>query len=91
MLQQTAFNGSAINPAWAQQRMRNELLLENTQMEGTSDTHPFLSPNDEWADFEIYPYRIASRLRSKPQGSYVRGLAERTESGRVRARQPVPF
>lgn len=72
MFQLVAFDGSAIDRSWVQQRMRNEPLVENTQIKGTSDTHPFLSPNDEWADFEIYPYRIASRLKSQPQGSYVR-------------------
>ncbi len=41
-------------------------------MKGTSDTHPALSPNDEWADFEIYPFRIGQRLPSKPSGGYVR-------------------
>jgi len=66
--------------------MRNEPLVENTQVKGTSDTHPLLSPNDEWADFEIMPIRVASTLPSKPQGSYVReaylnGLRMETESG----------
>jgi hypothetical protein len=31
-----------------------------------------LSPTDEWADFEIMPYRIATMLPSEPRGSYVR-------------------
>jgi hypothetical protein len=31
-----------------------------------------LSPNDEWADFEIMPYRIATMLQSEPNGSYIR-------------------
>ena len=66
--------------------MRNEPLVENTQIKGTSDTHPFLSPNDEWADFEIFPYRIASWLRSRPRGSYTRaawrnGLAMEATDG----------
>lgn len=61
-----------IDAAWSEQRMRNEPLVEVTQVKGTSDTHPALSPNDEWADFEIMPVRVASTLESRPEGSYVR-------------------
>lgn len=66
------FAGEPLDAAYAEQRMRNEPLVEITQVKGTSDTHPFLSLNDEWADFEIMPYQIASWASSRPQGSYVR-------------------
>ena len=66
------FSGATLDTAYADLRMRNEPLVENTQVKGTSDTHPLLSPNDEWADFEIFPYRIATRIPSEINGSYVR-------------------
>jgi Protein of unknown function (DUF3604) len=66
------FNGSPLDSAYADLRMRNEPLVEISQVKGTSDTHPGLSPNDEWADFEIMPYRIGTRLDSDIYGSYVR-------------------
>lgn len=66
------FDGSPLDIEYVEQRIRNEPLVEVSQVKGTSETHPFLSPNDEWAFFEIFPYRIASTNRSKPQGSYVR-------------------
>ena len=72
MFAKAKWDGSALDADYAEQRMRNEPLVENTQVKGTSDTHPLLSPNDEWADFEIMPLRVASTLESKPQGSYVR-------------------
>ena len=73
MFERTKFRSDeAIDAAYADQRMRNEPVVESTQVKGTSDTHPMLSPNDEWADFEIMPLRIASTLLSEPPGSYVR-------------------
>ncbi|MCH8256547.1 MAG: DUF3604 domain-containing protein [Proteobacteria bacterium] len=72
MFMLTDWSGRPLDSAYATQRMRNEPLVEITQVKGTSDTHPALSPNDEWAEFEIMPYRIATRLDSKAEGSYVR-------------------
>ena len=86
MFQKTTFLGDPLDAAYAEQRMRNEPIVENTQVKGTSDTHPLLSPNDEWADFELMELRVASQLSSKPEGSYVReawlnGLVMEEEQG----------
>ncbi len=64
--------GDPLDDDYAEQRLRNEPLVELTQVKGTSETHPALSLNDEWADFEIMPYRVATRLESAPSGSYAR-------------------
>lgn len=86
MFETTDRAGNPIDRAYAEQRLRNEPLVEITQVKGTSDTHPLLSANDEWADFEIFPYRIGTTLPSRPSGSYVReaylrGLEIETRTG----------
>ena len=67
-------NGSPVDTQYINQRMRNEPIVEITQVKGTSETHPLLSPNDEWADFEIMSTRVGSvpPTYSRPDGSYVR-------------------
>ena len=74
MFEMETFKANAINRAYSEKRMRNEPLVEITQVKGTSDTHPLLSPDDEWADFEIMDVRVGSRppTYSKPSGGYVR-------------------
>jgi hypothetical protein len=73
----TDWAGNAIDQEYADQRLRNEPLVEITQVKGTSDTHPLLSKNDEWADFEIFPLRTSTRINSDPPGSYVRNAWQR--------------
>lgn len=77
MFMLTDWAGNTIDTAYADRRLRNEPLVEITQVKGTSDTHPSLSTRDEWADFEIMPYRVASALKSAVPGSYVRDAYQR--------------
>ncbi len=79
--------GGAATSALALQRMRNEPLVEITQIKGTSETHPSLSPMDDWADFEIVEELMGSNPRKgMVAGSYIRdalkqGLRLRRASG----------
>jgi hypothetical protein len=67
-------------------RMRNEPLVEISQIGGTSETHTDLSPNDRWADFEISPFIISTSRVGDVKGSYIReaylnGLKLQSEIG----------
>jgi hypothetical protein len=48
------FTGDPITRQYAENRMRWEPLHEVSQIKGTEETHPLLSPEDEFADFEIW-------------------------------------
>ena len=44
--------GKKIDRAYAETRTKWERLYEATQIKGDGESHPFLSPNDEFANFE---------------------------------------
>jgi hypothetical protein len=78
--------GKPIDQAYALRRAENEPLTEISQGKGSSDTHPALSPNDEFANFEIFDHLLISPKKSQPAGSYVRdafgrGLEIQTRTG----------
>jgi hypothetical protein len=66
-------DGRPIDEAYAERRLRNEPLTEIVQNKGQSETHPELSPNDEFANFEIYDVLLTQRdVHGKVPGSYIR-------------------
>lgn len=66
--------GRPIDAAYAESRDRNERLTEMKQLKGTSETHPVLSPSDEFANFEIMSFLLGDPAGRIPHvvGSYVR-------------------
>ena len=46
------FAGQPMDRAYAEARASHEPLLEATQIKGDGETHPYLSPTDEFANFE---------------------------------------
>jgi len=78
MFAETRHDGTPIDAAWARQRLRNEPVAEAFQIKGQSETHPALSPTDEWAGFEIFDQRTTRpSLPSQPKGSYIRDALKR--------------
>ena len=84
---ETDSRGNALDAGYADLRNRNEPLVEITQIKGTSETYPALSPNDEWAGYEIVEGLIGlPGVKGKVQGSYARrayldGLQMEQEQG----------
>ena len=58
MFAETSLRGAEISPEYARLRAYWEPVVEVTQIKGDSETHPDLSPDDSFADFEIYPHYI---------------------------------
>lgn len=72
-------SGEPIDRAYAETRQRFEPLIEVTQIKGDSETHPLLSPNDEFSDYETWETNIGGR-RTPPKdlpGSYARSALKR--------------
>jgi hypothetical protein len=49
-----SFNGKPVDAAYVRNRIKWEPLYEITQIKGDGETHPFLSPDDEFADYETW-------------------------------------
>jgi cytochrome c553 len=59
--------------AEAARRAANEPLAEIVQIKGSSETHPILSPTDEWSDFELLQELMFGANRDGAvRGSYLR-------------------
>lgn len=75
-------DGRPFSAEYARTRMRFEPVIEMTQIKGDSETHPLLSPNDEFADFETYRFLIdtrpdAEKVAPVNAGSYMRSALQR--------------
>ncbi|QFU75570.1 DUF3604 domain-containing protein [Halioglobus maricola] len=77
-----------ITREYAARRLRWEPISEITQIKGDSETHPTLSPNDEFAEYETFAYNLQSEYQAYEarEGDYMRsalktGLVLESETG----------
>jgi hypothetical protein len=54
MFDDVTFTGKPLDRDYAERRRKWEPLYEITQMKGDGESHPLLSPNDEFANFEVW-------------------------------------
>ncbi|GAB3338209.1 DUF3604 domain-containing protein [Marilutibacter aestuarii] len=54
MFEEQQFDGSPMTAEWAAMRAKYEPLYELTQFKGQSESHPYLSPNDEFASWDLW-------------------------------------
>ncbi len=83
MFEMTMPDGSPMTAEYAAKRAASEPVVEVTQIKGDSETHPFLSPNDEMAGFGASGWELGNlplTEKTEPEmfaGSYVRDALKR--------------
>ncbi len=86
MFAQNDSDGNAFTADYARTRAKWEPVAEITQYKGTSETHPQLSPQDEFAGFELRNMLLDGKATAVSEGSYLRsallaGLKEQQRLG----------
>ncbi|GAB5451251.1 MAG: DUF3604 domain-containing protein [Halioglobus sp.] len=79
MYDDTRLRGTPMDGDYIALRMRWEPVSEVTQLKGDSETHQALSPDDEFADFEEFPFYLQSVYSPyEPQpGDFMRSALKR--------------
>ncbi|MFO1239401.1 MAG: DUF3604 domain-containing protein [Sphingomonadaceae bacterium] len=83
MFELTQPGGGPMTAAYAKRRAQHEPVVEITQIKGDSESHPFLSPNDEFAGFGVAGWELNNLLGNQPKvpsmfaGEYVREALKR--------------
>ncbi|MEA3301694.1 MAG: DUF3604 domain-containing protein [Pseudomonadota bacterium] len=75
------YDGSKLDEAYVTQRARWEPLYEATQIKGDGESHPILSPEDEFADYENWDVANLDATQAKTDamlaGEYAREAYKR--------------
>jgi len=81
MFGERTIRGEDIDVDFARTRMEWEPVIEVTQFKGDSETHPTLSPDDEFADFERFEFNVQRPPQNEnyvaSEGDYARSALMR--------------
>jgi hypothetical protein len=66
MFELHTFQGGPLTKEWSEARQRWEPLFEAIQMKGQSESHPSLSPTDEFASYELWDRGNLNLVPKKP-------------------------
>jgi len=79
MFDTRTLRGDEFTQDYIARRSKWEKIAEITQIKGDSETHPDLSAEDEFADFELYPFYIQSKPTEyvAAEGDYLRSTLRR--------------
>ncbi len=73
MFENVDFQGKPLSKDYAERRARFEVLQEVMQTKGNSETHPTLSPNDEFADYGITGWEYGNlTMEGEPESPEMR-------------------
>ena len=89
MFDDKTYTGDPLSVEYAKRRMKWEPIYEVTQMKGDGEAHPMLSPDDEFADYEVWdkasfgpePKTKEMLPKEYAREAYKRGLAYEQELG----------
>ena len=88
------FDGKPMDRAYAEARASHEPLLEATQIKGDGETHPYLSPTDEFANFERWDVDFSKMEPAQNSVLHAQlrplGAQAGTGAGRQARSQPLP-
>jgi len=90
------WNGRAFDKEYLEQRARMEPLVEMSQGKGDGEAHPFLSPDDRFADFETWDLANLDGTQEKTSdmlaGEYAREALKRgLDIGQRQGTNPYKF
>ena len=80
------YRGQPLTSTYAKTRASMEPIVEVTQIKGDSETHPLISPTDEFADFESW-FRPPSPYKGKGKGKAASAGKKQTAKGSVAAKK----